>query len=214
MNYERSEFKDLKYNVMDVDVSRDISNIAEYKDLKNIFIGISHNLPKGLSENKIIRFIVLAYDKNSPLVKKELVDVIERKKQAMYLSGYKVGDNGMFKEPILEVIAGEVEEVNHMALRYLKMQNNLDFMTMIHYIESHSQILSSLNKSSEEEEEDALAISDKKIKVIDKIAKVRDTIESLADKVFQKDVDLYNFVGSFELKEKNQYKITPEEWAS
>jgi len=213
MNYNPTEFREMKFNVMSVQVGRDITNVEEFKDLKNIFIGILHKLPKGISANKIIRFIVLCYDKKSPLVKKELVDIIERKKQAMNLAGYKPNKSGMFTEQVMEIIAGQNKIVNHLILRWLKMQDSLDFMTMCFMIESHSQILESLN-NKEDDKEDALSLSDKKIKVMNKLAEVRKSIDDLAEGLFQKDINLQNFVGSFDVEEKHTYKVTPEQWAS
>jgi len=102
-----------------------------------------------------------------------------------------------------------------MILRYLKYQDDFDYMTLTQYIESYSQIVGSLSETDgASTSNDVVSLANDKMKVIKQLQSVRESIDQLSEKVFKKDIDLLNFVGSFQIDEENSYKVRPEDWAT
>lgn len=80
---------------------------------------------------KTMRYIVLLYDKNSPLWDMHQ-DFYHRKVAALQLVGFEIQPNGEFQVEIQQgIIMGKNKVVNHMIVRYVFLFNNPKFVMLI-----------------------------------------------------------------------------------
>ena len=89
-------------------------------------------LPKGLSKVKVLRYIGVLYQKNSPLLRIE--SLARRKVEAAKWAGFdrnKAGDR--FTNPYMEVLKGRIPEINRMIIRICRVQKSPEFQRLITY---------------------------------------------------------------------------------
>jgi hypothetical protein len=72
-----------------------------------------------LHKNSVIRYIILMYDMNSPLIKK-INDFGQRILVSAYLAGFSQDENGTFDDEVKKMMAGGNNRVNKMIISYLK----------------------------------------------------------------------------------------------
>ena len=94
-------------------------------------------------DDKIIKYIVLNYDMNSPL-RGLYTNFYERKNKAAVLAGFIKSDKRRYPEEVEDVLIGMNDEVNSMIVRYIIMHGSPDITAYVAY----NQILESELKKS------------------------------------------------------------------
>lgn len=100
---------------------------------------------------KIIKYIVLMYDRNSPL--KRIEDITERKIKGALLAGFrpkKVGRKKYFKRVIDDILKGYNHTVNRMIVRYCRIQGNMKYTLVVAGQEDFYQSIGDLMSRSKE----------------------------------------------------------------
>jgi len=152
----------------------------------------------------ILTYIVLTYDIHSPYVIK-YKDWVLRRRETAKASGFKIY-YGKYLEDVENIILGKTDATNKIIVRYLFLQNDMEFVKLQSYQSLYyGQIVSSMNPAG--------------LKPMDS-AKLRSNIEELSVeiKVLEKAIfygnetkdmllALYNFVGNI------TYNFRPEEIA-
>lgn len=117
-NFSKEEFKNLSFPIHKTDNKKDlIEQIPELKEIKMFEV-----LPK-VNRDAMIQYILLMYDKNSPLIRK-YAELSTRKREAGFMAGFDqandshsrlLSDMSDFKDPLF------CEAV----VEFLQFQNNL-----------------------------------------------------------------------------------------
>ena len=81
-------------------------------------------------KNEICKFIVLCYDANGNLFRK-YQNLMERKRLAAILAGFKTGANGRYKEDIEKIILLQEETLAKCVMRYIIAQGSPNIIAMV-----------------------------------------------------------------------------------
>ena len=95
--------------------------IDEYKEFASY---------KGENKKSVFTYVVILYDKESPLWAMEK-EYFRRKVLAAELSGLPTNDNGGFKKDTKEILEGQNDDVNKLVVAYLASTGNLEFQMLI-----------------------------------------------------------------------------------
>jgi hypothetical protein len=118
MDFEKEEFDGLMLPVHNLPVDADL--IKKFPELGK-FPEFAEMVPE---KNKVIRYIVLFYDRKTPLSRIESIPI--RKAEAAKIAGFELEEN-KFTEFVEEVLSCENTLVNAMIIRYLRLSNNHKF---------------------------------------------------------------------------------------
>ncbi len=122
---------------------------------------------------KLLRFIILMYDMNTPL-RNAYRNYFTRKGQAALMAGFKRDkQTGKFKEAVKDAMLGKNDIVNGMIVRYVMNFYNEDYLNLILYWELFGKFgREQMTKSS---------ISPQQVNAMDSMKK---TINDLTQKIF------------------------------
>ena len=81
-------------------------------------------------KSEICKFIVLCYDANGNLFRK-YQNLMERKRLAAILAGFKTGANGRYKEDIEKIILLQEETLAKCVMRYIIAQGSPNIIAMV-----------------------------------------------------------------------------------
>lgn len=87
----------------------------------------------GLPFNNIFKYIVLCYDRNSPL--RDGRTIMSRKVEAAIRAGFIAIDN-KFEEDVENLVRCEYQPINSMIIRYCRMQHSIKYSKLVLYEES------------------------------------------------------------------------------
>lgn len=156
----------------------------------------------GMSNPVLRKYIILTYHRFSPFVS-DYESIRERKNQVLKYLGYKDSD---ITEEMKQVLMSVHRDVGMMAVRFCRFENNIAYQTLCATQEAHASLLVTMSAELGATKE-AKDITDITIK----IEKIVDSITALSEKIFQKDIELTNFV--FSLQEIERLNIFPEDYA-
>lgn len=90
---------------------------------------------------EILRYIILVYDLNSPLLKTEKTHN-ERKVKAMLMAGFDANDLGKFQHNIEEALLyGKDKGIAKMIVSYVYLFNSIDYSELVGMMQLNSHIL-------------------------------------------------------------------------
>lgn len=131
VEFEDTEFENLICNVYPLgpreSVLKRFPKLAVFPEF--------HIKVKGLDRNKIIKYIVLMYDMNTPL--KRIDNIQKRKYTAGKISYFPTDEEGKFREHYEEIMNGKSFTVNQMIFRYLKFHRNPDYSFLVSLEDSY-----------------------------------------------------------------------------
>jgi hypothetical protein len=117
---EGKEFSRLRIPVHTVEKGQDI--VHKFKELEHF---PEFSLYPHADRNNVIRYVVYAYDPESPFVKNSTLDLIKRRETAAEHAGFERNKKtGKFTDSTYQIINMEVEAVNNMIFCYLKVIHN------------------------------------------------------------------------------------------
>jgi len=87
-------------------------------------------------KRKIVAYILLMYDLHSPL-RVDIHDLFKRKRVAVQLAGFKVGDGGYFDKRVEGAILGDNVDVNNAIIRYITFFSNPDYTMLISFLDMY-----------------------------------------------------------------------------
>lgn len=151
----------------------------------------------------LFRYIVLAFDINSP-IRYVYKTILEQRVKAALIAGFTVNKSGKFPKNIEQILLCENACVNRMIVRYITMINNEDYSTLIAYSEA-------LRKQQEK----ILAgdVDQEKTKdMIFNINTLKNSIKELKEVLLGESRDLHRTL--YEFVDSSILGISPEEIAS
>ena len=130
MNFKDYDFSRCQYRVDEISDKKKVLDVYPEFKLHVEFQVKKTSLPGNINVDKIMRYILVLYQKNSPLL--TIDNPSKRKFVAGTLANYDRTDKG-FSKGYQEVINGKNELVNKMIIRFLRMQKNHDFASLMIY---------------------------------------------------------------------------------
>lgn len=202
----KSDFDQMHYNIWKA--SDPFKKYPEFLEYPEFMVEVEN-----LNSKKIFKFIAFAFDKGSPLPKK-LPDLINMKMEAAELAGFDRTE-GMFKDEVMDMIAGLNPIVNQMVIRFIRKFHDLAFQDYLVFRSKRFQlqrqfdnlgVVDDGNGNITFEDIDAKAAEN----LLSLITKLTNSMEMLVSKMFrQEDVMLYRQA----LEESATYselELTPE----
>ena len=158
-------------NIRDLDLSSLKYDPSNKKDIKKLQEDHYPNFEFTWYENDklikyhdvILRYIILAYDQESPLFKTEK-DHNEKKIKAMLMSEMEIDEEGNFDQPLREsLLYGSDKGIATMIAKYVYLFNNIDYAELVGMIEINFRILRDImnNKMNKDSHKSLEATSDR-----------------------------------------------------
>lgn len=195
--FSHHDFEKLFIPVFDIG-----SNYKKHLSLLNMYEEFA-NADKEFDFDTLLRYIVLAFDINSP-IRYVYKTILEQRVKAALIAGFTINKAGKFPKYVEEMLLCENPNVNRIIVRYISIINNEDYSTLVVYSEA-------LRKQQEK----ILAGDINQEKTKDMIANVntlKNSIKELKETLLGESHDLqrtlYHFVSSDNLG------ISPEEVAT
>lgn len=207
------DFSNLMYNINEVPVGSNI--LALFPKLKEYpeFAKIEESSAKANLE-KIFRYIVYFYDKNSPL-KSSIDNIIKRKIEAARLAGFiakKEAGKNVFSAIAKQMLNCQNESINKMIIRYCRMQGSRNFSLLV---AGQEAFFNTMIQLIDPDSENAKETKDKQL-VFSKAKENSDQLRELEVELLNEDTnkyiheDLYDYV---EEEARKQLLLSPEDYA-
>jgi hypothetical protein len=171
-----------------------------------------------LDLDSVIRYIVYAYDRESPIVKRFLNDVEKRKTTACDYAGFSYDEKGRFSLDVDNMMKCKNRYINVMIIDYVRQYNDPEFALLISGYDAYWQKLVQATTVEEGEEgakRDAFQIEETKGKIFEQARKMASLLSELSIKILSDEnkllrQDLYSIIDS---SVRNRLRITPERLA-
>lgn len=146
--YGKQDFERMMFNVMDVPEKKDVLEV--FPELKSFieFTAVIEYEDEIIDKNKILKYVFLLYDHNSPL--KQHDNLIKRKIVAAQIAGFKTDKDGYFEPAVDLAMRGLLPEVNRMIIRFCRIYGSAIYSALITVTEAYYYKLQlTLSPSSE-----------------------------------------------------------------
>lgn len=147
--FSSQDYKFMRFNVMGAD--RETSLLEQFPDMARFqsFLDLKKYYPSDY--NKIIRYICLCYDKQSPAMA-QISDITKRKSWSGMAAGFPFDeDTGVFEKMYYDILNGKVEIVNTCIINLLSLENNPDWSLLQMTYESFYRKAIQMGATSEED---------------------------------------------------------------
>jgi len=204
------DFKTLTYNVMahamDVNLISKFPSFGTIKSWRNF-----ENA--ALDTNKVIRYIVLCYDKGYPILTKYMQDDVKRKTLSAQYAGFSANDEGLFDQDVDDMMKCMNPEVNEMIIDFLRLFNDPNWALLMSGMESYYQKLQQIiSVDLGGNKRDMFQIEETKGKLFKQAQEMSAALDKAAQKILADENpylqrDLYCVIDQ---EIKNRLNITPE----
>lgn len=210
MEYSNNDFEGLFLNVWGVrgDLFKAFPILTKYKEFQKSLK--KFNLPT----DKVIRYIVYAFDKNSPL--SGILDIMERRYEALELAKFPKDKNGNYSKKIELMVHSGIPDINRMVIRYCLFTGDTEYAVLTTYEDALIKELNNLmivDKPMGKTIENETDPTDKKSVIISNIAKLKKLIKELKDEIFSNNVDAFLLRSLTEFTEAERLELSPEYFA-
>jgi hypothetical protein len=152
--------------------------------------------------NKVIKFIVFAFDYRSGLVK-EIADIMKRRNEACSWAGYDKNEDGKHLPHVQAMMELKIPYINTYIIKYLRHLKNYKFTLLITNEQQFYEAIGlRIKPIIEEDSEQALKALNLKSKAREECEKLEGKIEILKKEIFEDNDDLS------ELSDKLESELT------
>jgi hypothetical protein len=138
---KRLHFKESEYNNLLVPVHK-YPEIVDIQYKYKRFTEHNEFLVETIQDkNKLLRYIILMYDFNSPFNK--IKDLVKRKTLCALEAGFEQ-ENSRFKDDIIKVMICADKQINAMIIRYLSFFNNHHFSYLVALLQGYEKELNNI----------------------------------------------------------------------
>ena len=204
MDFSPKDFLQLKYNCQIVPQDKDL--LEAFPELSR-FTEFTTKLEL-IDQNKVIRYIILTYDKRTPLLAEK--NLIKRKMLACKMAGFELLE-GKFQPEVEEMIRGKNVNVNKMICRYCRNQSDLSYSLLVAELES---FFDNIQKLAEPIEGGDMQELNKRATLYNHMAQMINSLESSATELFNGEKELLYEADMFNQEENGKIKSFPEFIAS
>jgi len=135
-NFSDKEFAGMMFNVLDVIGARKITSAFPKLGKVREF---TRPLSK-LNKNKVIKYIMFLYDKNSPF-RVKFSDVLQRKVEAAKGAGWPLVEGGIFEDEVERMLRGHNTFINEMIVAFIRLHRNFKYSYLIGLEESFYRMM-------------------------------------------------------------------------
>ena len=205
--FTNKDFDSLTYNVMGL--PKDANVLAAFPSLGDL---PSFKRFKSENKNKIVRYIVLCYDKGSPILKRYMQDDVKRKVLSAQYAGFEGDDEGYLNEEINAVMRCFNTETNQMIIDFLRLFNDPAWALLLAGLESYYQKLAQLVANDPASKRDTFQVEETKGKLFKQAQDMMMSLDTAAKKILGDENiylkrDLYMTIDS---EARSRLNITPE----
>jgi len=195
VHWQDDDFKrlTLKIHGLDIDVLSTYPILTEY----------GFNTFKDLPINETTKYIVYAFDRNSPL--HSIPDVIERRVQAAVLAGFQRTKSGNFDSIVESMIKSQNKQANNLILKYCIMQGSDDYSTLVTFEEA----LRNQNEKLLEGKVDTEKTKD----IINNVDVLRQKIKDIKQSLMSHNFDNFLERSLYDFSESGRLNLSPEDYA-
>ena len=205
MNFEAQDFKRLQFNVFELPEDKEV--LTQWPELCR-FPEFTTKQLKGISRDHVMRYIILCYDKKTPLLSEK--NLSKRKRVAAELAGFEMNSKGIFKDSVISMMGNENKIVVRMIVRYVRLQSDMRFSLLVSGMETYYENIVRITNSGKD---DDVLDSTEKSKLFDQSKKMSDELESLADELFNNDIEILEEADEVNQEERDTITSWPEYWA-
>jgi hypothetical protein len=205
--FSDKDFESLTYNVMkyktDANLMSRFPTIGSIQSFKNY---------EG-DKNRVIKYIVLCYDKGSPILNKFMQDDVKRKVLSAEYAGFKADKEGLFSTEIDEIMKCMNHETNTMIIDFLRTFNDPNWALLMTGMESYYQKLQQIITADfGQGKRDVFQVEETKGKLFKQAQEMSKALDEAAKKILQDENpylrrDLYCTIDA---EAKSRLTITPE----
>jgi hypothetical protein len=200
------DFETLTYNVMKY--KNDVNLLSRFPTLN----GIKSFREYGGDRNKVIKYIVLCYDKGSPIMQRYLQDSVQRKVLSAQYAGFLSNKEGLFDDGVDAMMKCLDPTVNTMIIDFIRTFNDPTFSLLMTGLESYYQKLEQIISADFGSKRDVFQIEETKGKLFKQAKEMSESLEEAARKILTDENpylmrDLYCTIDN---EMKNRLNITPE----
>ena len=125
-------FHQREYALMQYDptkVPEGVSILKHFKELGKMKVFRDDPGPK-IDNEKVMQYVMLVYDKNSPY-RKKYPDVLKRKVEAAHDVEFEIIEGGVFEPPIEDMLRGRNEKVNRKIVEYVRLHRSFKYAFLV-----------------------------------------------------------------------------------
>lgn len=153
MDYNKEDLKNIKFDIACKDY------LKKYPELKRYPAFDPKKIPD-LDFHKVFTYIACTYDKMSPLL--HAPSLMHRKVEASKIADFPYNKKGVMESNYDAVIRCKNEAVNSMIIQYCRVQNDIEYTTLVAYREKlYDQIDKMMNNKEEEKTKDLIDNTEK-----------------------------------------------------
>jgi hypothetical protein len=201
------DFDTLTYNVMKY--KNDVNLLAKFPTFNQIdsfreYVG---------DLNTVIRYIVLCYDKGSPILNRYRQDDTKRKVLSAQYAGWDTNQDGLFSDEVDMIMKCMNKEVNGMIIDFIRTFNDPYWALLMTGTESYYQKLRQIiNADFVDGKRDVFQVEETKGKLFKQAQDMSKSLSETASKLLMEENpylirDLYSTIDQ---EAKNRLNITPE----
>jgi len=201
------DFDTLTYNVMKY--KNDVNLLAKFPTFNQIdsfreYVG---------DLNTVIRYIVLCYDKGSPILNRYRQDDTKRKVLSAQYAGWDTNQDGLFSDEVDIIMKCMNKEVNGMIIDFIRTFNDPYWALLMTGTESYYQKLRQIiNADFVDGKRDVFQVEETKGKLFKQAQDMSKSLSETASKLLMEENpylirDLYSTIDQ---EAKNRLNITPE----
>lgn len=133
MNYQDFGFNVFDFGKLFLPIHKVESDYKKHFPILNKYEEFQQDV--GVDFDTLIKYIVLAFDINSP-IRHAYKDMYEQRVKAAQIAGFKVNKKGKFETEVEQILLCENSKTNRMIIRYVTMMNSEDYATFVAYSEA------------------------------------------------------------------------------
>lgn len=194
------QFHQKEYALMQFDPSRvpeGMSILKFYKDLSKVKAFRDDPGPE-IDNEKVIQFIMLTYDKNSPY-RKKYPDVLKRKIEVAHDCQFKITDGGVFESATEDFLKGKNRIVNRKIVEYVRLHRNFKYSFLVSMENAYYNLM--------------LEILGGDTKNVMKAKELRDELEESVLEIFNDDTNSFIKDELLRYMESERLELRPEDIA-
>ena len=161
-------------------------------------------LPASIDRALAFKYIVLAFDRNTPLA--HLNDPMKIRNYAAQIAGFKIYSTGKFDHQVEEMLYSKLEEINFMIIQYCVIAETDDFVTLLAFIEALRKENTLLMNTNDNDTAD-------RAKIIANINKLRNEIKALKKSLIKDERDTLLNKSLYIFAESENLGLSPESYA-
>jgi hypothetical protein len=201
------DFSTLTYNVMKH--KGDVNLLSMFPTLNDIDSFRQYNGDR----NRVIRYIVLCYDKGSPILNRYMQDDVKRKVLSAQYAGWNSDEEGLFDTDVDMIMKCMNEDVNAMIIDFIRTFNDPNWALLMTGMESYYQKLKQIITADfGQGKRDIFQVEETKGKLFKQAQEMSKSLDEAASKLLLDENpylkrDLYSTIDQ---EAKTRLNITPE----